>query len=62
MELALETHGEGPPVVGLHGLTATRRYVLMGSRQLERSGRRVILYDARGHGESPPAPDGDDAA
>jgi pimeloyl-ACP methyl ester carboxylesterase len=59
MELALETHGEGLPVVGLHGLTATRRYVLMGSRQLERSGRRVILYDARGHGESPPAPDGD---
>ena len=31
----------------------------MGSRLLERSGRRVILYDARGHGESPPAPDGD---
>ena len=26
--------GEGPPVVGLHGLTATRRYVVMGSRSL----------------------------
>ncbi|HEX4033272.1 MAG TPA: alpha/beta fold hydrolase [Solirubrobacteraceae bacterium] len=59
MELAVETHGEGPAVVGLHGLTATRRYVLMGSRLLERSGRRVILYDARGHGESPAAPAGD---
>jgi pimeloyl-ACP methyl ester carboxylesterase len=59
MDLAVETHGEGPAIVGLHGLTATRRYVLMGSRLLERSGRRVILYDARGHGESPPAHGGD---
>ena len=30
----------GPFVVGLHGLTATRRYVLMGARTVERSGRR----------------------
>jgi pimeloyl-ACP methyl ester carboxylesterase len=51
--------GAGPAVVGLHGLTATRRYVLMGSRTLERSGRRVVLYDARGHGSSAPPPDGD---
>ena len=41
----------------LHGLTATRRYVVMGSRVLERSGMRVIAYDARGHGRSTPAPD-----
>ena len=54
-----EEEGEGPAVVGLHGLTATRRYVLMGSRALERSGRRVVLYDARGHGASSPAPGGD---
>ena len=40
----------------LHGLTATRRYVVMGSRTLERSGHRVIAYDARGHGRSAPAP------
>ena len=40
----------------LHGLTATRRYVVMGSRALERSGHRVIAYDARGHGRSSPAP------
>jgi pimeloyl-ACP methyl ester carboxylesterase len=45
------------PIVLLHGLTATRRYVVMGSRVLERSGLRVISYDARGHGRSTPAPD-----
>jgi pimeloyl-ACP methyl ester carboxylesterase len=39
----------------LHGLTATRRYVVMGSRALQRSGRRVVAYDARGHGASSPA-------
>jgi pimeloyl-ACP methyl ester carboxylesterase len=57
MELRREEEGEGTPVVLLHGLTATRRYVLQGSRLLSRSGYRVIAYDARGHGESPPAPD-----
>jgi pimeloyl-ACP methyl ester carboxylesterase len=51
-----EQSGEGPPIVLLHGLTATRRYVVMGSRVLERSGHRVIAYDARGHGHSSPAP------
>jgi pimeloyl-ACP methyl ester carboxylesterase len=49
--------GAGQPIVLLHGLTATRRYVVMGSRLLERSGYRVIAYDARGHGHSAPAPD-----
>jgi pimeloyl-ACP methyl ester carboxylesterase len=52
-----EEAGEGIPVVLLHGLTATRRYVVMGSRALERGGHRVIAYDARGHGASSPAPD-----
>ncbi|MGI8803374.1 MAG: alpha/beta fold hydrolase [Solirubrobacteraceae bacterium] len=56
MALAHEEAGAGTPVVCLHGLTATRRHVLMGSRHLERSGHRVVLYDARGHGASPPAP------
>src|SRR5579872_5141407 len=51
--------GEGPPVVLLHGLTATRRYVVMGSSALERSGHRVIAYDARGHGSSSPAESAD---
>ncbi len=57
--LAGEEAGEGIPVVLLHGLTATRRYVVMGSRSLERSGHRVVAYDARGHGTSSPAPDPD---
>ena len=56
VELAGEEAGDGIPVVLLHGLTATRRYVVMGSRSLERSGHRVIAYDARGHGRSSPAP------
>ncbi len=56
VQLAGEEAGEGTPVVLLHGLTATRRYVVMGSRSLERSGHRVIAYDARGHGRSSPAP------
>ncbi len=56
VRLEAEEAGEGIPVVLLHGLTATRRYVVMGSRALERSGHRVISYDARGHGRSTPAP------
>lgn len=51
-----EAAGEGPPIVLCHGITATRRYVHHGSRALERAGHRVIAYDARGHGESDPAP------
>ncbi|HEY1714821.1 MAG TPA: alpha/beta fold hydrolase [Solirubrobacteraceae bacterium] len=47
--------GEGPAVVLAHGLTATRRYVVMGSSALERGGHRVLAYDARGHGTSSPA-------
>ena len=54
--LAGEESGDGADVVLLHGLTATRRYVVMGSRSLQRGGHRVIAYDARGHGASGPAP------
>ena len=54
-----EAEGEGPPVVLCHGITATRRYVLHGSRALPRAGYRVVTYDARGHGESDPAPVGE---
>jgi 3-oxoadipate enol-lactonase len=56
VNLSVTESGSGIPVVLLHGLTATRRYVVMGSRVLERSGHRVIAYDARGHGRSSPAP------
>jgi pimeloyl-ACP methyl ester carboxylesterase len=48
--------GEGPAIVLLHGLTATHRYVVMGSKALERGGHDVLAYDARGHGASDPAP------
>lgn len=54
-----EAAGEGPPIVLCHGITATRRYVHHGSRALERAGHRVVAYDARGHGESDPAPSGE---
>jgi pimeloyl-ACP methyl ester carboxylesterase len=54
-----ETMGEGPPVVLCHGITATRRYVLHGSKALPRAGYEVITYDARGHGASDPAPVGE---
>ena len=57
MDLHVEDAGEGIPVVLLHGLTATHRYVVMGSKALERSGHRVLAYDARGHGRSDPAPE-----
>jgi pimeloyl-ACP methyl ester carboxylesterase len=54
-----ESAGEGPPIVLCHGITASRRYVVHGSRALERAGHRVTSYDARGHGESDPAPPGE---
>jgi pimeloyl-ACP methyl ester carboxylesterase len=55
-ELSVHDAGSGIPVLLLHGLTATHRYVVMGSTALERSGHRVVAYDARGHGRSSPAP------
>jgi pimeloyl-ACP methyl ester carboxylesterase len=51
-----ETLGDGPPVVLLHGLSATRRNVVQGSRALAKRGYRLVSYDARGHGASSPAP------
>ena len=58
--LSGETTGSGPDVVLLHGLTATRRYVVMGSKALPRAGYRVTTFDARGHGESSPARSSDE--
>jgi pimeloyl-ACP methyl ester carboxylesterase len=51
--------GDGPAIVLLHGLSATRRYVVMGSTALQRGGHRVVAYDARGHGRSTPASEPD---
>jgi pimeloyl-ACP methyl ester carboxylesterase len=59
VRLSGEEVGEGAPIVLLHGVTATRRYVLHGSLTLARHGYRLISYDARGHGESSPAPNGE---
>jgi len=56
VKLFQERSGSGPPVVLLHGLTATHRYVVMGSKALQRAGHDVLAYDARGHGASDPAP------
>lgn len=50
--ISIEDTGDGPPIVLLHGLTATRRYVLQGSRHLLGRGYRLVAYDARGHGDS----------
>lgn len=58
VEISGEEVGEGVPILLLHGLTATRRYVLHGSVVLARRGYRLVSYDARGHGESSPAPEG----
>ncbi len=58
VEIRGEVAGEGAPLVLCHGLTATRRSVVHGSRRLERRGFAVVSYDARGHGESDPAPVG----
>jgi 3-oxoadipate enol-lactonase len=54
--LAGESIGDGPPIALLHGITATRRSVVHGSKVLARRGYRQISYDARGHGRSDPAP------
>jgi pimeloyl-ACP methyl ester carboxylesterase len=55
--LSGQTDGEGRDLVLLHGLTATRRNVVQGSRLLAREGCRLVAYDARGHGESEPPSD-----
>jgi pimeloyl-ACP methyl ester carboxylesterase len=56
--LAGEALGAGSPILLLHGITATRRYVVHGSKVLARDGYRQLTYDARGHGRSDPAPEG----
>ena len=59
-EVALsgEQLGEGVVVLLCHGITATRHQVVHGSRVLAREGHRMVSYDARGHGQSDPAPPG----
>lgn len=52
------SEGEGPPAILCHGLSATRDYVVHGSRSIQRSGRTLHLWDARGHGVSDAPADG----
>ena len=54
-QIAFEVLGEGEPVVMLHGFASDSRtnFVRPGVAQaVVDSGRRVVLIDARGHGES----------
>jgi 3-oxoadipate enol-lactonase len=53
--LAGDELGEGPAIVLMHGVTATRGQVVHGSTVLAREGLRMVRYDARGHGDSEPA-------
>ena len=53
-----ESLGDGTPIFLCHGLTATRSYVVHGSKLLTRRGFQMISYDARGHGDSSAAPEG----
>jgi pimeloyl-ACP methyl ester carboxylesterase len=53
---APEAAPDRPSVVLLHGITASRRYVVHGSKVLPRKGFAQVSYDARGHGDSGPAP------
>ncbi|MGI9557639.1 MAG: alpha/beta fold hydrolase [Solirubrobacterales bacterium] len=55
LTLSGDKAGSGDAVVLLHGLTATRDVVVHGSRHLPRQGFELIVYDARGHGQSEPA-------
>lgn len=58
IELAYEVHGQGKPLVLAHGYTASKE---MWENQIGPFSERyrVVVYDARGHGESeaPPADD-----
>lgn len=52
--LSVSDDGEGEEgsFILLHGLTSVKRYVLMGSKLLQKAGMRTVSYDARGHGLS----------
>ena len=54
--LAYDDEGDGPLVVGLHGLSGSRAADdatgAFATGPLVRAGRRVVRYDARGHGRS----------
>ncbi len=55
VEIAFDVVGEGPPVLLIHGFASSSR-INWGEtswvRTLTEAGRKVILFDHRGHGES----------
>lgn len=53
LELAVETSGEGPPLIYAHGLSGNRSHTLRELQPLSRT-YRVIAFDQRGHGDSTP--------
>ena len=57
-EIADAVGEEGASVVLLHAITSNRDGVVHGSKLLPRRGHTTVAYDARGHGESSPAPPG----
>jgi len=58
LRIAAQSHGEGPPVMLVHGLGFTSQLWRGQSEQLQAAGFRVISYDLRGFGSSelPPSP------
>ena len=55
----LDWHGDGPPIVALHGLASSGHWYERVARVLS-SGYRVIAPDQRGHGKTTQATDGYD--
>jgi len=56
LALAVETFGDGPPLIFAHGLTGRRcntrdQFSVLADRY------RIVIYDQRGHGESTPVTD-----
>ncbi len=56
-ELEVESHGDGEPVLLVHGSNISSAFVpMLGEQAL--AGYRLIRYNRRGHGRSSPAPAG----
>lgn len=60
IELYVESHGEGTPIVFSCGYSTTRENFRPQVAPLVAAGHRVVLWDYRGHGDSD-APDDPDA-
>jgi pimeloyl-ACP methyl ester carboxylesterase len=52
LALAVESHGDGPPVVFSCGYSTTRENFRPQVEPLVAAGHRVVLWDYRGHGDS----------